>query len=114
SEAVGLNALEPVVRLVGRMRASFSPDWTLRLQGRRIATVHAPGIDVASDTASLHLLRTDRESFFAAPPRRRSLLSVERGDARWPIEPRVHGSESWQLRALPDAFDRIHVEVGSP
>ena len=114
SAVVGPSLLNPVLRLGGRSRVSVSPDWTLWFSGPAIAKADAPGVGIVSDHVTLHLLEPDHPSLFAAPLKRRTLFTLERLEREWDIHPRLHSEDVWQLKAVPNAFDRLLVEAGAP
>ena len=99
-------------RLRGAAEADFFPNWTLRLHGGEIASVSALGATLASDCASLCVLGPDAPSAMAAPPAKRTVLSLDRGNHPWALEKTVATPEGALLVSGGDPFDVVRVEVG--
>ncbi len=81
--------------LSGRARAEFSPDWTLRVDGRQIATLNG----LPSDQFTLRLPTTLEPSLLHSPPARRTALTLERGAHPWQLSPVLPAG--WSLSGAP-------------
>ncbi len=100
------------LRLKGCAQAEFSPDWTLRLDGKRIARAEGIGGSVAADTATLWLLAPDDESLLGGRAPKRTLFSLESGRRQWEIRPQIAADGPWSITGGAGAFSRLHIETG--
>ncbi len=98
--------------LAGSARATFLPDWTLRLSGRQIARLSLPGAEIAADTVTLSLPSAATPSLLRQPPARRTLFCLERGNRRWPLGRVLAAAHGERLVADDQAFESVTVEVG--
>lgn len=95
------------ILLGGTAAAVFFPDWTLRLEGRAIARVEGMDGEPVSDSVTIALAAPDAPSLLAAPPHRRTTLTLTRGERPWSVLPLLPG-----LALGPTAVDRIRLEAG--
>jgi hypothetical protein len=107
-----LNATS-VLAITGPARAHFSPDWLLRLEGKKIARLSGFGSELASDAITFRVLDPKDSSILRKPKPKRTLISLWRGERRWPFESVRHAQDGWQLTTAADSpFDVVHIEMG--
>ena len=100
------------LRLAGRARAEFLPNWTLRLEGKGIARLSGFGGGVVADSLVVALLDPAEPSIARKPRERRTLLAMNRGNRPWPFEPLLGHEDGPNLVVSDSAFDRIRIETG--
>lgn len=86
--SAALSADHVGLRLGGRMKATFSPDWQLQLSGDRIAELDVNGSRLCSDSLVLGLPADDGPILTSDSGSRRTLLRAERGGRQtWMLHP---------------------------
>jgi hypothetical protein len=98
--------------LDGRARAEFSPNWTLRLEGKGIARLSGFGGEIFSDSLAIALLDPSKPSIVSRPRERRTLLAMNRGNRSWPFQPHLGQGDPSNLILSDSAFERIRIETG--
>lgn len=71
------------LRFVGGAVATLRPDWSLRIEGPGIAHLSGPGCDAVADAVTIGLAGPDAPTLFSRRLSRRSLITLERGEAAW-------------------------------
>ncbi len=96
----------------GSAQAEFLPNWTLRLEGKEIATLTGMGRGVVSDTVTLALLDEEAPSLMQKPLPRRTLIVLDRGKYEWAVDLAPKDSDHGRLisRGLP--FNAVEIEAG--
>ncbi|MGA8184893.1 MAG: hypothetical protein WB819_14770, partial [Terriglobia bacterium] len=98
--------------LAGSARAEFSPNWTLRVEGKGIARLSGFGGESVADSLVIALLDPADPSIVSRPRERRTLLAMNRGNRSWPFRPLLGGKNAANLAVSDTAFDRIRIETG--
>ena len=107
--------IHATLALGGTAEATFSPDWLLNFEGRRIAEVRGVGAAaLPADLLTLGLAPTDADD--AAEPRtpiaRRTLISMRRGAYAWTLPLPDASGAGWTLEAAPETFETIRLSLG--
>ncbi|HVZ41313.1 MAG TPA: hypothetical protein VHI13_18685 [Candidatus Kapabacteria bacterium] len=98
------------ITLSGKGVASFTPDWCLDLEGGSIAALSGFGGAVRADAAQIALPDGAAPSLLDDRPERRTLVSLERGEQRWGIDPGVRDFGGWNFRGHGESFDSVRAE----
>ncbi|HEV3312956.1 MAG TPA: hypothetical protein VG815_20795, partial [Chloroflexota bacterium] len=88
---------------------AFSPDWSVRLRGERLAKLEGLGSRVDSADVVVRLLGRDEGSSLQGRVARRTLISIARGKNMWDIDLPA-GPEGSRLEAVDSGFDRVDIE----
>jgi hypothetical protein len=100
------------IRLSGRAQAEFFSDWTLRLEGPRIARLTRGDAELDCGGAEISLLDPRAPSVVEHPPARRTLITLKRGANDWAFEPWSSETEAGRFVATGSAFDVLRIETG--
>ncbi|MDQ3806134.1 MAG: hypothetical protein M3416_20175, partial [Acidobacteriota bacterium] len=96
----------------GAARAEFFPDWLLTLAGSGVGRVSGLGAEILSDFVAVSLLGPEQPSLTSRPKPKRTLISLQRGERSWPLEPATKEADGWRLTTTDRSFDVIHLEAG--
>jgi hypothetical protein len=102
-----------VLSLAGASGASFSPGWELVFDRDASARLIAPGMEVTAHLERL-ALTNDQASFLRAPTRWRSVVTLQRIDQPWSVQPLLSDEADVRFLDAANCFDRIEVECASP
>ncbi|HZT97254.1 MAG TPA: hypothetical protein VFB34_10515 [Chloroflexota bacterium] len=97
------------LRVQGRARTTFSPDWSLRLRGRQIGFLTGVGSEIISDDVTIRLVGREEPSSMRGVTHRGSVLSLHRGKQAWDLT-LPEGPSGSTLESLDGGFDRIDIE----
>ena len=98
------------LKLSGQGVATFTPDWRLTIEGARIARVSGLGRGIVGDRVTIALASEDAPTLFTRRIKRRTLVTLERGDYPWAIAP-PSGNGAGGVTLAGDAFDTITLEA---
>ena len=101
------------VTLDGQAEAVLSPDWTLTLHGRNIASLELDGKQTPADALAISLLGKSDASLVTKPAPNRSLVVLRPGKSSWDRDlflSRI--PETWGRSIERCAFDTITLELG--
>lgn len=99
------------VTLQGTAHATFTPDWSIVVDGKGIVGINHFDTEATADRCTLTLTDPTAPSLFEEPVARRTSIIVERGEQRWALLPTVAVGLGWSA-AAKNTFDRITVETG--
>ncbi len=98
------------LKLSGTAVATLQPDWTLKLEGKRVATLKGENVDASTDVLTIALAPKDAPTVFSRQIASRTFLTLERGGNQWRLGIPAE-SDSGTLHLSPEAFDRITIEA---
>jgi hypothetical protein len=96
----------------GTAESTYTPDWTLKLDGAAIATLNGLGKPLVSDTAMLTLMERTEPSLLSAANAKRTAVVLWRGSHSWHLQSEFQRSGRWQLTAASDAYNMVRLELG--
>ncbi len=99
------------IRLSGSAIASLSPDLTLHLTGRRLASADVFGERLYADSCSVRMLDGTEPSYIKRRLKRRSTITLERGGNEWRIEPRTLAPGWGTLDWNGKGFETLTIET---
>ena len=98
-------------RLSGYAVAEYSPDWSLKFQGGRVATVRGLGENLESDTARLVLLDAAAPSLVTHSGRPHTLITLPRATRTWALDPGCKLAGPGYLECPDNVFHTLHLET---
>jgi hypothetical protein len=97
--------------LGGSAKAEFLPNWTLRLEGREIASLSGVGRGIASDAVTLALLDAGAPSLMQKPLPKRTLIVLDRGAHKWAVDLAPKKADRGRLVVKGSPFTAVEIEA---
>jgi len=98
----------------GTAQATYSPDWSFRFRGDRIARLQGLGPLLESDTAEISLRHADSTSLMLDAAPVRTLMTLNRSSHEWIFSPPLAPVSGAKVSCHANTFDSIHVEACEP
>ncbi len=94
----------------GRAAVRFAPDWHMSLEGDAVARLRGVGADAPAGLAHLSIPTPDTPSLLRSGGARRTLVTLERQEGQWAIDPGARDLGGWRFHTGHDTFDTVHAE----
>ncbi|MGA2851173.1 MAG: hypothetical protein ABSE46_19385 [Terracidiphilus sp.] len=88
----------------------FHNDWTFSSGNRNALTASLDGHPFGAASFSIRLASGSENSLIINPPKRRTLLSIHRGNNAWSLRPKTH--TAWEYGESASYFDELEIEYG--
>jgi len=92
--------------------ARMAPDWSIAIEGDRVASYAGLGAALGSDALRLSLLATESASVLTSAATKRTLVELERGVHEWMPELPARATAGWKFSMTSSPFDQLTIEAG--